>query len=250
MQAALATVEWTDVVGAFGPLVAAATALFIAFRATRRERAQRPKLTVHFDASGREDFVKGALDSEGRERHWVRLRVANALGRRTAENVEILFLDLRSNNPADAIVRTMPVSGRAFRWTHHNYPDGKPITKLDIAPGASRHFDLLRLSQPVVVPAIAGQTGALAGLLLYPPTDALRYALTAGTYQALIVITARDTDATYYAVEVEFDGLWWSAADVGRHLHIRPVQVDRPPSSRDVVPRMRTRRWHHIQRSR
>lgn len=249
MQAGPATVEWTDVVGAFGPFVAAATALWIAFRATRRERSRRPKLTVHFDASGREDFVIGARDSEGRERHWVRLRVANAIGKRTAENVEILFLDLRSNNPADAIVRTMPVSGRAFRWTHHDHPDGKPVTKMDIAPGASRHFDLLRLAEPFVGPVNPGQTGALVGLLLYPPTDPLRYALAAGKYQALIVITARDTDATYYSIEVEFDGLWWSAADVGKHLQIRPVQIDRPRSSRDVVPRMRTRLWHRIKRS-
>jgi hypothetical protein len=191
----------------------------------------------------------GSRDTEGHERHWVRLRVANAIGRRTAQDVEILFLDLISNDPADAIVRTMPVSGRAFRWTHHEHPDGKPVTKLDIAPGASRHFDLLRLAEPSLVPANPGRTGAHVGLLLFPPTDPLRYALQAGKYQALIVITARDTDATYYSVEVEFDGLWWSSPEVVRHLHIRPVQIDPPLSSRDVVPRVRTRLWHRIKRS-
>jgi hypothetical protein len=57
----------------------------------------------------------------------------------------------------------------------------------------------------------------------------MRYALREGTYQAIIAVTARDTDATYYAVTITFDGLWWSGPEVRRHVTVHPQQIGQPP---------------------
>jgi hypothetical protein len=40
----------------------------------------------------------------------------------------------------------------------------------------------------------------------------------AGTFTVVVAVTARDTDAAFYSIDIRFDGLWWGAAAIREHL--------------------------------
>jgi hypothetical protein len=37
-----------------------------------------------------------------------------------------------------------------------------------------------------------------------------------------IVVTARNADAIYYSIDIEYDGLWWPGTEIRQHLQVSP----------------------------
>jgi len=210
---------WFEYVGAFGGFLAAATAVGIAGWSSRRDRKQRPRLELLYDHSEGEDFAVGLNDGT---QHWVRLRVLNAPGRRSADDVEVVVAGV---NRADGepIGR---IHGFTLVWSNTWGTDGLPVTRLAIPPGVARRVDLLSLKRPVVSDCGGGARPAqsegghdVAGELeVHPRPRGGSAFFGAGTYTILLAVTARDTDAVFYSVDVEFDGLWWSAENIRDHL--------------------------------
>jgi hypothetical protein len=131
-----------DVLRTAGPFVAAVVALYIALRSERRERRRQPDLRLLFD-SATDDVEAGV--GEGRdEKHWIRLRVANRWDKRTAEDVEVLIVDVRPSFAPS-------LSGFRLTWAtlvedDHRWPSVPWPARQTIASGTARHVDLLYMA--------------------------------------------------------------------------------------------------------
>jgi hypothetical protein len=200
-----------------GPLIAAGVALFIAFRAERRERRQRPELRLLYEHDTGDDFALG-IGVHGTESHWVRLRVANRWGKRTADDVEVLVVDVRPQSDRGSL------NGFALIWSNVFDAQGQPRTRQTIPAGVARHVDLVCTRQSSsddwdrAEPA-EGESHSSLELQVHPVPVGRRF-LSAGHWTVLVALTAKDTDAVYYGIDIDFDGRWWSAERVKEHLKV------------------------------
>lgn len=122
---------WVQYVAAFGGIAAAGTAVGIATWGAFRDRRQRPRLKLLYDHDQGEDFAVGINDDS---QHWVRLRVRNAPGRRSAEDVEVVVVRVERHD-GETIGR---LTGFPFGWTNMRDEHGQPVTRLAIPPGVAR----------------------------------------------------------------------------------------------------------------
>jgi hypothetical protein len=199
-----------------GPFVAAAVALYLAQAAERRQRRQRPDLRLLYEHTQSDDL---ALAFGRHEAHWVRLRVANRWGKRTAEDVEVLVVDVRPRDGKGSL------NGWVLQWSNARGADGQPLTRQTIPPGVARHIDLVCV-KPKLFDAdgdsapVEGESDASFELRVVPiPRDERRW-LAGASNTVLLALMARDTDAAYYAVKIDHDGKWWSAEHVREHLTV------------------------------
>jgi hypothetical protein len=206
-----------------GPLAAVVTALYIASRAERREKRDKPDLSLAYDHHRGEDFAIGLLLKHAQvpkitaEEHWVRVRVVNRAGKRTAEDVEVTLLDFRHIDTG-ANQGTQPMGDLAFPWVNR-FDGDKPAVKVTIPPGAARRFELLRLREPLgLVTAKTGVTDTHAVLSVVPTPGDERHFIAKGRYTILLAVTAKDTDARYFAFHIAFDGKWSTGPESRRRL--------------------------------
>jgi hypothetical protein len=206
-----------EVLRTAGPFVAAVVALYIAFRSERRDRRRQPDLRLLFDPAT--DDIEVA--TEEHEKHWVRLRVANRWGRRTAEDVEVLIVDVQPRLKAS-------LNGFTLAWANppesdHRWPTVPLPARQTIPPGTARHIDVLNMAPRSgwgSDDVIEGVTLAYIALQAQPERRDDRHVLSDGHWYVLLAVTARDTDATFYGVTIDFDGLWWSGEHVKDHLNL------------------------------
>lgn len=202
-----------EVLQVVAPFSAAAAALFIALRTESRERRRQPRLQLLFDPES--DDFEVAVGPEGSRSHWVRLRVANQRGRRTAEDVEIIVVDVRPR-------RHGSLNGFTLLWS--NLPESLPSTPLPLAsrqtipPGVARHVDLLR-APPPRLGFVTGEPDLL-WLQAQPVREDDRHAVLGGTTHVRLAVAARDADASYYDVTIEFDGKWVSDNEMKHRLKV------------------------------
>lgn len=222
-------VHWTTYPAAFGGIAAAVAAVGIALSGNWRNRRARPQLRLVYDQSTR-DFAAGVV--HGRQ-HWIRLRVENKragrAGRRSADDVEVLVAGAAHDDGSDLT----QLEGCRFKWSNVQDQEGSGLTRLTIPPGVARRFDLLSIYMPRVSDGAGGQVdagedgteGALAQLQLEPiPADASAR-LASGKLTLTLALTARDTDATNYQVDIDYDGKWWSAEALPEHLAVGVSRV-------------------------
>jgi len=235
-----------EVLRTAGPFVAAVVALYIALRSERREHRREPDLRLLFDPAT-DDFEAGVGEGKD-EKHWVRLRVANRWGKRTAEDVEVLIVDVRPwSGPS--------LSGFRLTWAtlvedDYRWPSVPWPARQSIASGTARHVDLLYMSSGSDGKSgarIEGVTPAWIAVQAQPERLDQRHVLAGGERYLLVALTARDADAVYYGVSIEFDGLWWSSKHVRDHLKVSVSKVHHvvfePEGAlrREVAWRFRTR---------
>lgn len=228
-------VHWTAYPAAFGGFVAASTAVWIALRATRKDRRARPNLGLLYDHDAGQDFATGVM---GATQHWVRIRVENApasrAGRRSADDVEVLIVTAASEDGS----MHAQLEGCAFKWSNVHDSDGKPLTRLTIPPGVARRFDLLAVAQPLVRDGAGGfqpseedpADGAIAELQVQPVPAHGSSRLAAGRHVLNVVIAARDSDAAFYEIVVDFDGRWWGTERTREHLMVSVSGPNAPPA--------------------
>jgi hypothetical protein len=219
------SVHWIDYIAAFGTVAASMTALAIAFWARSREDRQRPVLRLEYDDGKGDDLIVGfvAIDHE---QHWLRMRVINEWGRRSADDVEVLVVRLVRKGSSDG----RSINGYSLPWSNQSDAASGERTRITIPPGVARHFDLLSIVEPetpngggvwIRGTAPPGEVNAPAELAIRPtPLDG-RHRLGAGTYTIILAVTARDTDAVYYAIDISFDGLWWSGDAIRTALDVK-----------------------------
>lgn len=219
----VADVHWTAYPAAFGGFVAAAVAAWIALRSTWLGQKRRPDLQLLYDHHDGDDFAVGVNEGTA---HWVRLRVENAeagrAGRDSADDVEVLIVGA-SREDGGPLTQ---LNGCAFIWSNVRDPDGRELTRLTIPPGTARRFDLLAYQPPQKEDEGRrdGADGAKAWLQVIPtPFDNSHGMSEPGHYLLHVVVAARDTDATYYRIGIEFDGKWWGVDSIRDHLKVTPA---------------------------
>ena len=194
-----ASIDWLQAAGTFAAVVAA---VGIAVWGAHRERKRQPALSLAFDPSLQApDVMAGMWSTDGvgsYESHWVRLRVENAAGRNSADDVEVLFLALESLDGGDA-QPTLDVV--PLKWSSTQGDAGGALTRVTIPPGIARHIDLLSIDGAgSESPHEAGDP--VAAIQVWPtPTDD-RHLLRGGRYAFNLAVVARDTDAAYFRLEV------------------------------------------------
>ncbi len=212
--------EW-DFISDFGLFFAGVVAIVIAGWQAIRERVRRPSLSLAFDPDDPYDYMAGVGTTARQESHWVRLRVQNARGKRSAEDVEVLVVEVsggRNGGP--------PLAGSPVIWSNMR-AGGEHVTRLTVPPGIARHVDLLGLVEPpydeVNIPApVEGHTQTTVQLQIWPlPADG-RHELGKGRYDIVLAVVARDTDSREYKVTVTYDGKWWTAEQIKQHLRVEP----------------------------
>lgn len=225
------TREWivagAAVVAAFGTLSAVLVALY---RDTWRERRSRPLLSLHLDPIWTESNRDLFWQQGQSPALWLRPRVGNENGRRSAEDVEVLvtaFLALGGDEEA----WQPPLDIYPLRWS------ATQDSRVQIPPGVSRHVDLLMFPAPTV-------SDGQGGFLTAPPEDELQ---TTGflcvrqegpsahsgsavsdqvfenhRYRIELAVVARDIDSRAYALEVEFDGRYRYPSDFWGDMMLTP----------------------------
>jgi hypothetical protein len=217
------TLAWLQASGTF---CAVAAALGIAWRGERRERQRRPVLSLAFDPSLEPpDFMRGMWSRHGEdqwESHWVRLRVENSAGRRSADDVEVLFLSLEALDEAGS-QRTLDVV--PLRWSSTQGDAGGALTRITIPPGLARHVDLLAIRGRCPEADPEAHQPPVAIQVWPVPTDE-RHRLRGGRYVFHLAVAARDTDAAFFRVDVTVPGERFPADEIRDHLSVsQPVLV-------------------------
>jgi hypothetical protein len=138
---------WAAVVAALGTLAAVLIALY---RDTWRAARRRPRLTVSFASENPERYIHIYRDDQGYLPGF-RLNVANAKGRDTAHDVEVLvsFWSLRHPPPelGQASEWDQRLENRPLVWANE-YETGELITRVAIPPGVSRQLEFVRFGRP------------------------------------------------------------------------------------------------------
>lgn len=231
-----------DVLRAAGPFVAAVVALYIALRSERRERRRQPDLRLLFDPAT--DDVEAGGGEGTDEKHWVRLRVANRWGKRTAEDVEVLIVDVRPR-------LGQSLSGFRLTWAtlvedDYRWPSVPWPARQSIAPGTARHVDLLYMARGSGRESgdpVEGEAPAHIALQAQPERLDQRHVLPGGKWDLLVALTARDADAMYYSVIIDFDGQWSSSEHLMEHLKLSVSEVHHVVFAADRGLRHRFGRW-------
>jgi len=227
------TREWivagAAIAAAFGTLSAVLLALY---RDTWRERRSRPLLSLRLDPvwteSNRDLFWQQGQSPS----HWLRPRVKNEKGRRSAEDVEVLVTAFYALGGDDEAWQP-PLDIYPLQWSATQDP------RVQIPPGVSRHVDLLMFPAPTV-------SDRQGGFLTAPPEDEQRTtgficvrqegtSANSGSavsdqvfehhrYRIELAVVARDIDSRAYAIEIEFDGRYRYSSDFWDEMTLTPPQ--------------------------
>jgi hypothetical protein len=150
---------------------------------------------------------------------FLRVRIRNARGSETAKNVEVIVADFRSG--------PLGLNGRSLEWSGQRPLNGEPVTKIDLAPGLSRHVDVAQIS-----PRCAGAKSAEepsdainpdeARLCVYPKPWGAGHMILAGDHNLDLIVTATNANAVTYKMSLSYDG------DMKAALREPPRATDRP----------------------
>lgn len=188
-----ADVHWAAIVGtlasilaAVGTLAAVIVALYLQYWQDRRTR---PSLSLHFDSLTPDIVI---VDRPPFVAVWVRFRVANARGRKTARKVSVLVTSVRCID-ADSVSRdTIPV--RELSWSDTERVD------MDIPPGVERRIDVVHVDRKRTTDESADkpwpETGM--GIALVPRVRDGRDFLGKGNFEIEMLLSADDVDATIW----------------------------------------------------
>jgi hypothetical protein len=180
---------------------------------------RRPRLNLALDASGGDAVVVGTAG--GTESAYVRLRVTNASGKDTADDVQVLVVERRLLDGSETTPIALPLI-----WSG-SYP---PATAAPVHPGAERYLDLLHVDWPGrdELEIAERWTGSEDAFIEVMPKPAGRQdRLVAGEYTLRLQLLARNADATWYEVVVHWDGKWSGKADMWTHLRVeQPRKLD------------------------
>lgn len=150
-----------------------------------------------------------APGSDTRERdtteHWVRLRVHNARRKRSAQEVEVLYIGSERNGRMSIDPRPLRYTGTSEN-THHvdilARGSEKPNLKATVPPGVFRHIDFLAaLPSETVMRRLRGRPR----LAVWPGPG---IELDEGAHTIYLAVTATDTDAVFYRLAVEISNGW------------------------------------------
>jgi hypothetical protein len=191
--------EWLIALGTVGATV---VALYVG---VLRDRFRRPSLDVSFDPTDSRDLQVVGMRIDGHPKGgtraaYARLKVTNRAGRNTAEEVQVLVERVRlpklgrDPTPDSEHIGEMPlaVSGSWPTATH-----------LNLAPGVGRHFDCVHVRKD------QSEDGRrYVNLDVVPQPADLREKIRADRIELDIVVTARNADAKFCTVGIEFDGKW------------------------------------------
>lgn len=230
--------EWLQTIGT---LAAVITALGIAIAGWRREQRRQPKLFLRFAARPDDTWLDLQVLSRPPSA-WVRLRISNARGKHSAQDVEVLVTDFRRVSASQDEDPRLGLDIRPLRWSNALDNQGRQMTRVTIPPGVTRYCDLLAVREPSDLIAQAefqqskeeverdieagGYTSPAVLQVIPEPTD-FRHEITEGTYELEIALCARDVDATFYRTMVRFDGVWRVGSDIWRGLRVDPFKRGR-----------------------
>jgi hypothetical protein len=207
---------WATVFVAVGTVGAVAYALFRDLVVVPR---RRPKLDLRFDHAGNDQVVVGT--SGGVDAAYVRLRVANARGKDTADDVVVMVTEVRRlEDSEDAIAETRPIA-HPLSWSGSSPPRAMG----SVHPGSERHIDLLHVDLPAREETEIGRRWSETTpvqLDLTPKPAGGRELLSLGRYEISVEIRARNADAIRYAISVRWDGEWSGEEAIWEHLRVEP----------------------------
>lgn len=211
-----------------GPFFAGTVALLIALGAAAGRRYRRPSLSLVFDANNSLNYLPGVGTVHGTDSHWIRLRVENGTGKRSADDVEVLVVELKRTGSQGSA----PFGGVPLVWSNLNIGNDM-VTRVTLPPGVPRFVDACALVEPrPQAPggpsAVSGQSAAPVELQVWPPPADRRHQLDAGKHEVVLALSARDTKATFYRLKIEHDGKWWDEAAVKDHLHVSLENSSKP----------------------
>lgn len=191
--------EWLIALGTLG---ATLVALYIG---VLRDRLRRPVLEISFEPTDSRDLQVVGMRIEGHPKGgtraaYARLRVTNRVRKNMAEEVQVLVERVRlvrlgrNPTPDSENIGEMPlaVSGSWPTETH-----------LNLAPGVGRHFDCVHVRKDQ-----SERGDRYVNLDVVPRPADLRDKIRADRIELDIVVTARNADAQFYTVGIEFDGRW------------------------------------------
>jgi len=207
---------WATVFVAIGTVGAVAYALFRDLVVVPR---RRPNLDLLFDQTGNDQVVVGTTG--GFDAACVRLRVANAARKDTADDVVVMVTEVqRLDDSEDTIAEAKPIV-LPLTWSGSNPPS--PMGS--VHPGSERHLDLLHVDWPArdetEIRRKWSETTPMQ-LDLTPKPAGGQGILNLGTYEILVEIRARNADAIRYAIPVTWDGKWSGKDEMWDHLRVEP----------------------------
>jgi len=181
------------------------------------EKRRRPKLTISFDPANRVENLDLVTVGPAHDLvHWIRPRVSNARGCRSAEKVEVFLLRCEQRRPKHA--RT-PVNERPLSWSGVREPDDVTrITRTVIPPGVTRHIDLLSIQKE--------KGEAKATLRVVPVPREERHKFRRGEFDIELILAAQDVDAVRYTGSVVYDGTWAEGGEIWEHIDVRIAKAD------------------------
>lgn len=181
------------------------------FFASRR----RPRLDLRFGVGADQVVVRTVGGSEAA---YVRLRVTNAKGKDTADDVQVLVTEIARQ---DVSSEATPI-GLPLIWSG-SYPS---VTVAPVHPGFERHIDLLHVDWPAPADEldVARKYTEAVPLQLdvHPKPAGDQHLLKAGKYEIRVEIVARNADAARYTVAVEWDGKWPGKEKMWQSLRVQP----------------------------
>lgn len=207
---------WATVFVAVGTVGAVAYALFRDLVVMPR---RRPKLDLRFNHAGNDQVV--VRTSGGFDAAYVRLRVANARGKDTADDVVVMVAEVRRfEDSEDAIAETRPIA-HPLTWSGSSPPRAMG----SVHPGSERHIDLLHVDWPAGDETEIGRRWSETSpvrLDLTPQPAGGQEMLSLGRYEISVEIRARNADAIRYTIRVLWDGKWSGQDVMWDHLRVGP----------------------------
>src|SRR5947209_3345025 len=213
--------EWFTAIGTFG---AAAIAVYVG---VIREYLRRPALSVEYGGpdSGDAVVVLANLNTLPPDVAYVRVRVVCGTGRSTAEDVEATVIRVRELHPRPGVPprdADAAIGGQLLVWSNTS----PPTTRANVPAGVHRYLDLLRVIRSE---AATNLGAAIARVEVYPTPSDNRHCIPSGSFDVDIAISARNADAAYYRIRVDYDGNWgdeidgiWQHLNVGQPRRIKP----------------------------
>jgi hypothetical protein len=168
----------------------------ILFREEVRAARRRPRLHLLFDIASATDCI--IIQADSKEEYWVRFSAHNEVGKDAAVGGQLLLLDAKREDGT----QQHAVPSRPFHVT-----DGADSARVDIPGGIERRFDIFHLERESTDGAQSSVTAALV-LALKPQSNVHRDHLAPGRYTLTMALTADNSDATYWQVDLLFKKQW------------------------------------------
>lgn len=157
-----------------------------------RERRSRPELSLAFDPH----YVATETNPKGEPIDYLRLAVSNAEGKRSAEDVQLLILEIQevSAGPGGGGQRIW-LANPALAWA--NSVD--PLPRMTIPPGATRYADVGCWLQAFGVAQLD------LHLKVVPVPGSQRHVVPPGRWRIRLAVTLSNADATFWDAEIHYD---------------------------------------------